>query len=71
MSALLRGLAAISPPPPSSPSLEYDGFELRWKMFTFRPAEFKFEGLMLLVLGGYLLLHFVGRAINQTRAQKA
>lgn len=72
MSALLRGIQAITPPTPTNAPREYSGLELfRWKMFVFRPAEFKFEGLMLLVLGSYLALYFIGKTINMRRAKEA
>jgi hypothetical protein len=72
MSQLLKGIQAITPATPVNAPREYDGFELfRWKMFVFRPAEFKFEGLMLLVLGSYLALFFIGRTINSRRAREA
>jgi len=70
MSALLRGLQAITPPTPQNAPVEYDGWEVKWKMFVFRPATFKFEGLMLLVLGAYLGIYFVGKAINARRARE-
>ncbi|WWD16133.1 hypothetical protein CI109_100558 [Kwoniella shandongensis] len=71
MSVLIKALAAIAPPPPSPLSREYDGFELRWKMFAFRPAAFKFEAIALSVLGLYLLLYVVGKQVNGGRAKAA
>ncbi|KAK8869605.1 hypothetical protein IAR55_000172 [Kwoniella newhampshirensis] len=71
MSALVKAIAAIAPPPPAPLSREYDGYELRWKMFAVRPALFKFEGIALGVLGLYLLIYVVGRYINGTRAKAA
>ncbi|WVQ78559.1 hypothetical protein IAT38_000645 [Cryptococcus sp. DSM 104549] len=71
MSVLIKLLGAITPPPAAPVSREYDGYELRWKMFTFRPAEFKFEAVAFTVLGSYLLLYFIGRFINNRRAKEA
>ncbi|GFZ45782.1 hypothetical protein JCM24511_03512 [Saitozyma sp. JCM 24511] len=69
MSGLLKVLSAITPPPAQPAAREYDGWELRWKMLVFRPAMFKFEGVVLGVLAGYLLLYFIGRFINMSRAK--
>jgi hypothetical protein len=71
MSVLFRGMQALSPPVAQNAPREYDGFELfRWKMFVFRPAEFKFEGYMLLLLTSYLALYFIGKAINGRRSRE-
>lgn len=70
MSAILQAISKISPPPPVNAPREYDGYEFRWKMFVFRPATFKFEGMMFAILGAYLLLHFIGKAINMGKAKK-
>jgi hypothetical protein len=40
-------------------------------MFVFRPAAFKFEAIMLAILGAYLLLHLIGKQFNQNRAKNA
>lgn len=69
MSILLKGLAAVSAFQPQPPTLEYEGTEYRWKMLTFRPAEFKAEGLAFVALGLYLVLYFIGRAYNMSRAK--
>ena len=65
MSAII---AALSSAPNAPVTGDYDGLEFRWKMFTFRPAMFKVEGIMLSVLGVYLLVYALGRMINQSRA---
>jgi hypothetical protein len=69
MSVLLKGLAALSAFQPKPPTLEYEGTEYRWKMLTFRPAEFKAEGLAFLALGLYLVIYFIGRTYNMNRAK--
>lgn len=40
-------------------------------MPVFRPAVFKFEAMMLGILGGYLLLHLLGKSFNNNRAKAA
>ena len=52
-------------------SRNYDGYELRWKILTFRPALFKFEGIMFGVLGTYILLYLIGRYFSNSRARSA
>jgi hypothetical protein len=69
MSAILNLLNKVSPAP-YTPSHQYDGFELRWKAFVFRPALFQFEALMLGVLGAYVALYFLGKAFNESRAKR-
>ncbi|CAK9784055.1 DUF1682-domain-containing protein [Cutaneotrichosporon oleaginosum] len=71
MSGLIKALAAITPATPAPLQREYDGLEFKWKMFVFRPAAFKFEALMLAILGGYLLLHLLGKQFNMGRAKNA
>lgn len=46
----------------------YDGFELRFKRFTFRPAEFKTESALVAVVAFYLLVYYLGKRSNQTRS---
>ncbi|KAF8680954.1 hypothetical protein RHS04_03411 [Rhizoctonia solani] len=43
-------LSFLTPAPAVFPSEEYDGFQLRWKNVVFRPAEFKYEGFILLAI---------------------
>ncbi|WWD01172.1 hypothetical protein V866_008112 [Kwoniella sp. B9012] len=71
MSGLVKLLGAIAPPPAAPLSREYDGLEFRWKMFTFRPAAFKFEAAVLGIVGFYLLIYLVGKTINTGRAKSA
>lgn len=71
MSGLLQAIAAITPPTPQPLSRDYDGLEFKWRMFVFRPAAFKFEAMMLGVLGAYMLLHLLGRQWNNGRAKAA
>lgn len=70
MSGIFQLLGGLAPQGPTNAAREYDGFELRWKMFVFRPATFKFEGIMLAILGLYVAIHLVGKAINMGRARK-
>lgn len=69
MSALIKLLGVITPPPAAPAPREYSGLEYRWKFLTFRPAEFKFEGLMFAVIGAYLLTYFVGKYFSDKRAK--
>ncbi|CAD6567438.1 MAG: hypothetical protein TREMPRED_003625 [Tremellales sp. Tagirdzhanova-0007] len=71
MSGLLKLLQAVSPPQSAGPSRHYDGYELRWKAFVFRPALFAFEATMLGIMATYILVYVVGRTINQSRAKAA
>lgn len=47
---------------------KYDGFELRFKRVTFRPAEFKQEGILIGLVALYLIIYNVGKKTNSTRA---
>ena len=69
MSGLLKLLQAVTPPPPAPAPREYSGLEYRWKFLTFRPAEFKLEGIMFAALGVYLLTYFVGKFFSDRRAK--
>jgi hypothetical protein len=69
MSFLVQGLAALSAFQPKPPTLEYDGLEYRWKMLTFRPAEYKLEAALFAAVGIYLLFYFAGRTYNMSRAR--
>ncbi|KAK4684873.1 PAT complex subunit CCDC47, partial [Tremellales sp. Uapishka_1] len=71
MSALIKLLSFVTPAPPTPLGRDYSGVEYRWKMITFRPALFKFEGAALGLLGLYLLWYLVGRNINTSRAKAA
>lgn len=71
MSGLIQAIAAITPATPQPLSRDYDGLEFKWRMFVFRPAAFKFEAMMLGVLGAYLVLHLLGRQFNMNRAKNA
>lgn len=68
MSVLLQGLSALSAFSPKPATEEYEGLEYRWKVFTFRPAEFKLEAAIFIVVGAYLAWYFLGKSWNQTRA---
>ncbi|WVW82862.1 hypothetical protein I302_104874 [Kwoniella bestiolae CBS 10118] len=69
MSGLAKLLTSIAPPPAAPLSRDYDGLEYRWKMFSFRPAAFKFEAVVLGIVGFYLAIYLVGKAINTGRAK--
>ncbi|WWC89776.1 uncharacterized protein L201_004702 [Kwoniella dendrophila CBS 6074] len=69
MSGLVKLLQVITPPQAAPLSREYDGLEFRWKMFSFRPAAFKFEAAVLSIVGFYLLIYLVGKSINSGRAK--
>ncbi|WVN86658.1 uncharacterized protein L203_101827 [Cryptococcus depauperatus CBS 7841] len=69
MSAILKILGAISPPPPAPLSRDYEGYQVCWKMLCFRPSVFKFEAIAFALVGLYLGLYFVGRTVNQQRAK--
>ncbi|CAE6445564.1 unnamed protein product [Rhizoctonia solani] len=61
-------LSFLTPAPAVFPSEEYDGFQLRWKNVVFRPAEFKYEGFILLAIFAYVALYFFGKRVNENRA---
>ena len=69
-SPILRLLSALSPPQAPSADVPYDGLEYRWKMILFRPALFKTEGILLAVLGAYMLWFYIGGFISYGRAKK-
>lgn len=69
MSFLLNGLAALSAFQPKPPTLEYDGLEYRWKMLTFRPAEYKLEAALFAAVGAYLVVYLLGKMYNMGRAK--
>ncbi|WVR05374.1 hypothetical protein IAU60_002388 [Kwoniella sp. DSM 27419] len=71
MSVLLQLLSKVTPPPAQPQSREYDGLEFRWKFLSFRPALFKFEGLVLGLVGIYLVLYLLGKSVNAGRAKSA
>lgn len=58
----------FQPPPVPLVSDQYDGFELRYKRFTFRPAEFKIEGIILTFLILYLTIYYFGKRLNTSRS---
>lgn len=70
MEGLLKAISFISPPPVTPQTGAYDGYELRWKVFTFRPRQFVFEAFLIGILGTYVLIYFVGKYINEGRARK-
>jgi len=63
-------LSFLTPSPALFPSEEYDGFQLRWKNVVFRPAEFLYEGVALILIMSYFSLYFFGKRLNETRAGK-
>jgi hypothetical protein len=71
MSAFLKLINTVMPPPAQPAPREYSGTQYQWRFVTFRPAYFKFEAIAFAVLLGYLLLHLIGRVINTSRAKNA
>jgi len=69
MAALTQFIAALTPAPFVNPQ-EYDGFELRWKFFVFRPALFQKEALLFSGLLFYLAFFLYGRWSNARKATK-
>ncbi|KAK7695823.1 hypothetical protein QCA50_000461 [Cerrena zonata] len=68
MASPLAQLGAFLTPPPVVLTPDYDGLEFKWKMFAFRPALFKNELYLLSAVLFYAIFHFVGRKINEKRA---
>ncbi|WVO20918.1 uncharacterized protein IAS62_002219 [Cryptococcus decagattii] len=71
MSGILQFISTIAPPPPAPLQRDYDGYQVCWKIFCFRPASFKFEAVAFALLGLYLGMYFVGKIINGGRAKAA
>lgn len=71
MSAFLKLINAVMPPPAQPAPREYSGLEYKYRFVTFRPAYFKFEAIAFTVLLSYLALHMIGRFINMARAKAA
>ena len=67
--SVLNFVNKISPPAAGPAPRDYDGLEFKWKMFVFRPAMFKYEGMIIAVLGGYVLLSFLLGLLNKARAR--
>ncbi|KAG8895213.1 hypothetical protein FRC00_007750 [Tulasnella sp. 408] len=57
----------LSPSPADFPRESYDGLEFRYGRLTFRPAEFKVEGMILAVVFVYLISGILGTRFNSTR----
>lgn len=57
----------LSPSPTDFPREDYDGLEFRYGRLTFRPAEFKVEGMILAVVFVYLISGILGTRFNSTR----
>ncbi|TYJ58153.1 hypothetical protein B9479_001249 [Cryptococcus floricola] len=69
MSGILQAISFITPLPPQPLSRDYDGFQVCWKMFCFRPSVFTFEAWAFGLLGLYLLAYVAGKAVNVNRAK--
>ncbi|KAH9853455.1 DUF1682-domain-containing protein [Lenzites betulinus] len=63
-------IAKFLTPPMPNVSPEYDGFELKWKFLTFRPAYFKNEVYFLGAALLYVAVYFIGKRANERRASK-
>lgn len=59
-------------PPPRAGLFDsnYDGLELKWKMFVLRPALFKWDLIGLALIIVYVLWSFVGSRWNKSIADK-
>jgi hypothetical protein len=71
MSAFLKLINTVMPPPAQPAPREYSGLEYKYRFVTFRPAYFKFEAIAFAVLLSYLALHMIGRFVNMARAKAA
>ena len=60
--------AFIAPPGVRLLPEDYNGFEIRWKRFAFRPAEFQIEGIVVAFVILYLINYFIGKRTNSNRA---
>lgn len=69
MSALVKLLAGITPPPIVTPQ-EYDGWQLKWKAIVFRPALLKIEGFLAVGILFYVLFWYIGSSVNASKAKK-
>ncbi|KAI0375655.1 DUF1682-domain-containing protein [Pilatotrama ljubarskyi] len=63
-------IAKFLTPPMPNVAPEYDGFELRWRFLTFRPAYFKNEVYFLAAALFYVAFYFIGKKTNEKRAHK-
>lgn len=57
----------LSPSPADFPREGYEGLEFRYGRLTFRPAEFKLEGIIVAVVLLYLISGIFGTRLNSTR----
>ncbi|KAF4574585.1 hypothetical protein EYR40_005670 [Pleurotus pulmonarius] len=70
MSQVLKTLLEGLTPPPFYNSAEYDGWEYKWRVFTFRPAYFKIEAGLLAGLLLVVVFFLWGKSQNSRRANK-
>ncbi|OJT03748.1 Coiled-coil domain-containing protein 47 [Trametes pubescens] len=68
--AALNNIAKFLTPPMPNVSVDYDGFELRYKFLVFRPAYFKNEVYFLGAALLYVIFYFVGKKANERKAHK-
>ena len=66
--SLLNILGALSPAPAAPLTEHYDGLEYRGKMFVFRPALFKTEGIALGAIFVFLGWFYLAQYLNTQRA---
>ena len=71
MSAFLKLINTVMPPPAQPAPRDYSGLEYKWRFVTFRTAYFTFEAIAFAVLLSYLALHMIGRFVNMARAKAA
>ncbi|KAI0660965.1 DUF1682-domain-containing protein [Cubamyces menziesii] len=67
--AFLSVAKFLTPPMPNV-TADYDGFELKWKFITFRPAYFKNEVYFIAAALLYVAFYFFGKKANESRAHK-
>ncbi|KAF8913918.1 hypothetical protein CPB84DRAFT_1757911 [Gymnopilus junonius] len=61
-------LAAVTPPPILTPE-QYDGWQFRWKVLVFRPAQLKTEAYLLLAVLLYVAWWYIASSVNATKAK--
>ncbi|KAF9009064.1 hypothetical protein BDQ17DRAFT_1275458 [Cyathus striatus] len=69
MSAISQVLAKLTPPPFVNPD-QYDGWQIKWKFFVFRPAMLTREAFLLLALLFYVAFTYLGKSANAKKANK-
>ncbi|KAF5322090.1 hypothetical protein D9619_000919 [Psilocybe cf. subviscida] len=69
MSSLLtQFLSALTPPPVVTPE-HYDGWQLKWSIFVFRPATLKMEVYLIAGVLFYAAFWYIGSSLNASKAK--